>query len=174
MPKPFILLLTTLAAATNTFQRGIGHGLRWLVLIMTVTVVIIVLSRIFNVDSTALQESITYMHACSFMLCLAYTAHHDGHVRVDILYRHLGEEGKAWVNLLGSILFMLPFAVFMSLISWKAAEQSWSIHEGSINPGGLPFVYLLKSLMPLAGILLALHAISDICHQLLQLSLRRT
>lgn len=172
MPPILVSSLQKCICALNSLQTYIGKSLCWLIFFMTLVVSVVLIARFFDLGSTALQETITYMHAILFMLTLGYTAHTGGHVRVDIFYRGFSNEGKAWVDLFGSCVFLLPFAVFLFFISWHTAAQSWLILEGSINPGGLPFVYLLKSLAPLAGFLLALHAISDIFKQLLTVSLR--
>lgn len=172
MPSSLFYLLQQLSHRLNQLQTAIANVLRWLILAMTLTVAGVVIGRLFGFGSTAVQESVTYMHGTLFMLCMAYTAHAGGHVRVDIFYRRFTTATKAWVNLLGAILFLLPFAVFIVAISWHAAVQSWQIQESSINPGGLPFVYVLRALIPLGGGLIALHAVSDICQNLVTVSIR--
>ena len=153
------------------FQCIIGALLRWFVLAMAITVGIIVTARQFDIGSTALQESISYMHAMVFMLCCAYTAQVDGHVRVDIFYRRFTHHQRAWVDTLGNCIFLLPFAVFLTLISLNAAMSSWEYREASTNPGGLPFVYILKSLAPATGILLIIHMLANTLRQLSLISL---
>jgi len=110
------------------------------------------------------------MHAMVFMLCLAYTAGSDGHVRVDILYRRLSVRGKAWVNAVGGIVFLLPYTIFLFAISWHFVVESWAIGEASINPGGIPAVFLLKTLIPTAALMLALHGLSDVLTQLISIT----
>lgn len=172
MPTQFFRTLLYFAKQLQNLQRFLGQSLRWLVFMMTLTMCVVVFGRSVGLTSVAIQESVSYMHAIVFMLCMAYTAQLDGHVRVDIFYRSMSEHQKAWINLFGSMVFLLPFAVFMAVISWHTAWRSWEIQESSINPGGLPFVFVLKSLTPLCGILLALHAVADICQQLVQVSVR--
>lgn len=155
-------------------QNGIIQFTQWLVLLMTLMVSVVIVSRLFNIGSIALQESITYMHASALMMSLSYTALAGGHVRVDIFYRRYSPLNKAWTNLLGTCLFLLPFAVFLSFITWESAVQSWRIRESSNNPGGLPFIYILKSLPPLGGVLLTLHAVSEIFKQLAFISIKET
>ncbi len=172
MPAP-LRFLQRCSLCINRFQQHIAHCLRWLIAVMTMTVCLIIALRYFDIGSTALQESVTYMHAILFMLTLAYTASVDGHVRVDILYRRMPAWQQDWVNLIGACLFLLPFALFMLLASWSGAWQSWAMREGSINPGGLPFVYVLKALIPLSGTLLCLHALSEIGCRLCAVSLKQ-
>jgi TRAP-type mannitol/chloroaromatic compound transport system permease small subunit len=170
MSRQFQRLLHNTANAIDGVHRFIGQSLSWLGLVMAVLVTVIILARLFDIGSTALQESITYIHATIFMLCLGYAGISDAHVRVDICYRRYSPQTRAWVNLFGSMLFLLPFSVFLSFISLEAAIDSWKVREASINAGGLPFVYLLKSLAPLGGALLTSYAISDILKQLCAVS----
>lgn len=148
----------------------IGRGVAWLVLAMVLLIFLIVVSRyVFNAGSMAMQEGVTYLHAMVFMLAAAWTLSEDGHVRVDIFYRDASPRHKAWVNLLGSLVFLLPFAVFMLVVSWSYVAASWGVFEGSREAGGLPLVWLLKSLIPLfavllitQGLLLALKSLAQI------------
>lgn len=172
MPNTFFTLLRQLSRYIEQLQSMIVYVAQWLVLAMTITVCIVIVARFFDIGSTAMQESITYMHGTLFMLSMAYTAQAGGHVRVDIIYRRLSLLNQAWINLLGSCLLLLPFALFLSFITWHSALQSWAIQEASNNPGGLPLVFLLKSLAPLTGVLLSLHALSEVAKQLVIVSLR--
>lgn len=140
----------------------IGRALAWLTIIMAITMLLVILGRVFNIGSLAIQESVTYMHALVFMLCLAYTLKEQGHVRVDINYRRMNFLQKAWVDVIGSIVFILPFSIFLIAISWNFVLESWRIKEGSPNPGGIQGVFLLKSLIPLAGFLLALQGLVEL------------
>jgi TRAP-type mannitol/chloroaromatic compound transport system permease small subunit len=138
----------------------IGRGVAWLVLVMVLLIFLVVVQRyVFNAGSIALQESVTYLHALVFMLAAAWTLSEDGHVRVDIFYREASPRRKAWVNLLGSLVFLLPFALFMLLGSWDYVSASWAVHEGSREAGGLPLVWVLKSLIPLFALLLLLQGL---------------
>jgi len=173
MPPNFSLVLERTVQAISALQARIAQTCRWLTLGMVIATSAIIILRFFDIGSVAIQDSVTYMHATLFMLTLAYTAQEGGHVRVDVFYRKLSIVNQAWVNLFGAIFFLLPFAVFVAFISWHAAAQSWAIQEGSINPGGLPFVYLLKTLPPLSGVLLSLYALSELAKQLLFVSVKQ-
>jgi TRAP-type mannitol/chloroaromatic compound transport system permease small subunit len=138
-----------------------GRLMAWLTLGMVgVTFSVVVLRYLFNTGSIALQESITAMHALIFMLGAAYTLRHEGHVRVDIFYRRFGVRGRAWVDLLGVMLLLLPVTLFIIWVSWEYVASSWSLHEGSREAGGLPGVYLLKSVIPLMALLLLLQGVA--------------
>lgn len=146
----------------DTLNRCVGQLLAWLTLAMVVLVATVVLMRtLVGVGSIALQESITYLHATVLMLCLGYNLQQSAHVRVDVFYARFNSVQKAWVDALGSILFLLPFSLFLTWISLPFAINAWKIHETSADPGGLPLVFLLKTLIPVSGLLLSAQALSE-------------
>ncbi|TVZ42069.1 TRAP-type mannitol/chloroaromatic compound transport system permease small subunit [Alteromonadaceae bacterium 2753L.S.0a.02] len=150
------------SSTLDRLSLGLGTTLSWLTLAMVLLVALIVaLRNLLGMGSIALQESVTYLHATVLMLCLGYNLQQGGHVRVDVFYSRFNKHRKAWVDALGSVLFLLPFAVFVSVVSIDFVLRSWHIGETSPDPGGLPLVYLLKTLLPLAGFLLVLQAISE-------------
>lgn len=135
----------------------IGGSVAWLTLLMVlVTFFVVVCRYAFNLSWIWLQESIVYLHACVFMLAAAWTLQRDEHVRVDIFYRDKSPRHQAWVNLLGTLVFLLPFSVFLIFISWNYVTTSWAIQEGSREASGLPWVYVLKSLILVTPALLIL------------------
>ena len=142
---------------------------------MVAAVVIVVITRYFlQVGSIALQELITYLHATIFLLGMSYALKHDGHVRVDIFYRDFSQKKKALVNLIGGIFFVLPISVFILWVCMDYVVASWSILETSKENNGLPFVYLLKSLMLVMPSLLILQALTIMLKNLLVLSRSET
>lgn len=145
----------------DLINESIGRLIAWLALGMVgVTFLVVLLRYLFGIGSIALQESITAMHALLFMLGAAYTLRHEGHVRVDIFYQRLGARGRAWVDLLGVLLLLLPVTLFITWVSWEYVAASWLQREGSAEVGGLPGVYLLKSVIPLTALLLLLQGVS--------------
>ena len=140
-----------------------GRILGWSSLLMMIMLCLVVLLRYgFEVGFIGLQEGVTYLHASIFMLGAAYTLKQDAHVRVDILYRNFSPRGKAWVNSLGGIIFLLPLCIYIFFISWDFVIQSWQIREVSTEPGGIPAVFLLKTLIPVMAINLGLQAVAEI------------
>jgi TRAP-type mannitol/chloroaromatic compound transport system permease small subunit len=126
----------------------LGHGVSWLTLIMVVLTFGIVVARYgYNQGWIWMQESVTYLHAVIFMLAIAWAYQTDDHVRVDIFYRDNSSRYKEWVNLLGTIFFVVPFSVFLFWIGWDYVAASWETLESSREAGGLPLVFLLKSLI---------------------------
>lgn len=138
-----------------------GHAVSWLTLAMVVlTFAIVVLRYGFNHGWIWLQESVTYLHAMVFMIAAAWAFQADEHVRVDIFYRDRSPRYKAWVNLLGILILLLPFSLFLLIIGWDYVSASWSAMETSREAGGLPIVYLLKSLILVLPALLLVQSYS--------------
>ncbi|MEN8213558.1 MAG: TRAP transporter small permease subunit [Pseudomonadota bacterium] len=137
-----------------------GRSVSWLTLLMVVvTFVVVVLRYTFDLGWIWLQESVTYMHAAVFMLGISWTLKHQGHVRVDIFYRKFSRRGQAIVDLCGTLLLLIPVALFILWSSWDYVYQSWQVLEGSREAGGLPLVFLLKTLMLLLPLLLLIQAV---------------
>ena len=143
----------------DRFSEVTGKAIAWLTLFMViVTFVVVVLRKTLNVGFIWLQESVVWMHAAVFMLGAAYTLHAEDHVRVDVLYRSMSPRRRAWIDLVGVLVFLLPVCAFLAWKSFDFVTQSWSIGESSREPGGLPypFVPLLKSVLLLMPLTLAL------------------
>lgn len=152
----------------DAFSNLTGRVIAWLTLaMMAITCIVVVLRYGFGIGSIALQESVTYMHAIVFLLGAAYTFERDGHVRVDIFYRRFNDIQQAWVNALGSLLFLLPLSLFLFFISLDFVSSSWKIKEVSGEPGGIPAIYLLKTLLPVMAFTLALQGLADFMRSLL-------
>ena len=141
------------------FVALVGATVSWPTLCMVlVTFAVVVCRYAFNLGWIWLQDSIVYLHACVFMLAAAWTLQRDEHVRVDIFYRDASPRYKAIVNALGTLVFLVPVCIFMIWTSWNYVAISWSIHEGSREANGLPWVYMLKTLIVLMPALLLLQA----------------
>ena len=151
--------------ALEDFSELTGTVIAWLTIIMVlVTFTIVVLRYAFSLGWISMQESVTWMHAAVFMLGAAYTLKRDEHVRVDIFYRTMSARGQAVVDLLGTLIFLLPMAVFLAVSSWDYVSTSWHIREASREVGGLPypFVPILKSLIPATAGMLILQGIANL------------
>ena len=140
-----------------------GKLMAWFAVVVVLLMALIVLLRYgFNLGSIALQESVIYFHSAVFLLGSAYALKHNEHVRVDLFYAKFTAKQKAWVNLFGSLLLLIPVTVFIFILSWSFVTDSWQIMEGSAEAGGLPFIYILKTMIPLFSLLLILQAVSEI------------
>jgi len=164
---------TQRADAAARIVAALGRGVAWLMLVMTLLIFVVVLLRYgFNLGWIWLQESVTYLHALIFMTAAAWAFQTDDHVRVDIFYRDRSELYQHTVNLVGTVLFLVPFSVFLLFIGWDYVAFSWANHEGSGEAGGLPLVWLLKSLILVLPALLLLQSLSTV--RLCLAGLRRT
>lgn len=143
--------------------KTIGRAVAWLSLMMTVcTVVVVVLRYGFDIGAIPLQEAVVYMHGLLIMLGLSYTLQQDSHVRVDLLYSRFHDGSRDTVNLVGHLVFMIPLCVLMTLSSLDYVGASWRIMERSAEVGGLPGIFLLKTCIPIAAILLLLQALLEV------------
>ncbi|MDC3124266.1 TRAP transporter small permease subunit [Gammaproteobacteria bacterium] len=157
-----------LLAGLSTLTFVIVRPLRWLALIMVLlTFAIVILRYALNSGGVLLQESVMYLHGTLFMLAIALGVGDNTHVRVDILYSRRSPEQQAWIDLVGHILFLLPVAGFMIWVSLPYVNSSWQILEGSSEVGGIPGVFLLKTLIPLTGALLFCQGIAGVAAILL-------
>ncbi|MEW5249991.1 TRAP transporter small permease subunit [Microbulbifer sp. 2201CG32-9] len=154
-----------------------GFVLGWFTLAMVLLQSAVVALRYgFNSGSVALQDSVIYLHGVVFLLGLAYALRTGAHVRVDVFYRRMGERGRAWVDAVGTLVFLLPLCAFILVGGWQFAAASWAVHEASASADGLGGVYLLKSLLPLAAATLALQGLAQLgraINTLVQLELQQ-
>jgi TRAP-type mannitol/chloroaromatic compound transport system permease small subunit len=132
-----------------------GKSVAWLTLAMVLlTFTIVILRYGFNLGWIWLQESLTYLHVAVFVIAAAWTLQLDGHVRVDIFYSTMSDRKRALVDLIGTLLFLVPFCLFILVIAWPYVSYSWKLMETSREAGGLPMLFLLKSLILLLPVLL--------------------
>lgn len=154
--------LTRVTDTIDAMNEWVGRGCAWLVLALVLLVSYDVTMRyLFQAGSVALQELEWHMFALIFLLGAAYTLKHDDHVRVDVFYQAdwMTPKRKAWVNLFGCLLFLLPFSLLIIVSAWPFVAQSYGWGESSPDPGGLPYRWLLKAVIPLAFILLLLQGL---------------
>lgn len=155
--------LRTTANLINQINAGLARAIRWLCLIMVVvTLLVVVLRYGFDVGAIALQESVMYMHGLVFLLGIPYGIAQNTHVRVDIVHGRLSERWRHRIELAGHALFLLPVAGFILVMSLPYVAASWRVLEGSPEVGGIPAIFLLKSLVPIMAALLFLQGISQI------------
>jgi TRAP-type mannitol/chloroaromatic compound transport system permease small subunit len=122
---------------------------------------VVVLRYALGFGSIRLQESVLYAHAGLFMLAAAWTLQTGGHVRVDIFYSRATARARAAIDLLGAVVFLLPFAAVLFALTLPYVERSWRIFEASPQPSGLPFVYLLKTVILVFAALIGLQGVAQ-------------
>ncbi len=165
-------MLKSVASSIDQFNERVGKVVYWLTLIMVMIGAYNAIARYFDrytgwgLSSNTYIELQWYLFSLVFLLGAAYTLKRDSHVRVDVLYGRLSRKGKAWVNLLGTVLFLFPFCILMIIVSWSSVTNSWAVMEMSPDPGGLPR-YPIKTMIPIAFLLLILQGISMLLNQII-------
>ena len=153
------------AGAIDRISLALGRGVAWITLLMILVGTYNALARYLGrfvgteLSSNTYIELQWYMFSVVFLLGAAPTLAHNAHVRVDVFYGRLGTRTKAWIDLLGTLLLLLPFCTFAAYVSWPAVLSSWQIMEGSPDPDGLPR-YPLKSVIIASFALLVAQGVS--------------
>jgi len=157
-----------LITGIDKFTETSGRAVSWLILGMVLLISYDVAMRyLFQQGSVALQELEWHLFALVFLLGGAYTQKHDEHVRVDILYqsRFVSDRGRAWINIAGSLLFLFPFCILILITTWPFVENAFYYQEGSPDPGGLPYRFILKGAILLAFAMIMLQGLADLLRQ---------
>jgi TRAP-type mannitol/chloroaromatic compound transport system permease small subunit len=155
--------LSAISSVIDRISISTGRATAWLTLTMVLVAFLIVILRyVFDSGFIWLQESLVWMHAAVFMLGAAYTLQMEEHVRVDIFYRDMSEQRRAWVNFIGVMLFVFPLCIFFIVTAFSYAGASWSLREVSLNAGGLPYpaIPLLKTILIIMPVAVALQGLS--------------
>ena len=134
----------------DAISMMVGKIASWLSLVLVLVVFLDVVMRyLINTSLVFMQELEWHLFAFTFLLGACYTYFRDGHVRIDILYQKMSEKEKAWTNLLGAILFLLPGCILIIVTSVPWVYASIKVCEGSPDPGGIPMRFILKSCLPI-------------------------
>jgi TRAP-type mannitol/chloroaromatic compound transport system permease small subunit len=147
----------------DRFSALLGKAASWLTLFMVlVTFAVVVMRYVFDMGFIWLQESVVWMHAFVFMVGAAYTLQQEEHVRVDIFYREMSEMRRAWVDLFGVIVFLLPLCAFLAWTAFDFVAVSWNLREASREAGGMPYplIPLLKSILLVMPVTVGLQGVS--------------
>ncbi len=166
--------MAALAAFVRSIDRlndAIGRSVAWLTLAMVlIAFTVVVLRYVYAIGWVGMQESYVWLHGMVFMVGAGYTLLHDGHVRIDIIYRPAGDRYKAVIDLFGSLLLLLPMVLIVFLVSLDYVASSWGKLEESREAGGLPGLFLLKTVIPVFCLLLGLQGLALAGRSLLLLS----
>jgi TRAP-type mannitol/chloroaromatic compound transport system permease small subunit len=152
-------------SAINWLNEVVGRFSAWLVLALVLLICYDVAMRyLFQQGSVALQELEWHLFALIFLLGAAYTYKHNEHVRVDLIYnsRFVSNVQRAWINIVGISLFLIPFCSLILITSWPFVENAFYYMEGSPDPGGLPYRFILKGSLLVAFSLLVLQGIAEL------------
>ena len=147
---------------SDSINEIVGKFASWLTTLMVLVVFIdVILRYVFNKGNIAMQELEWHLFAMIFLLGAGYTLKKNGHVRVDIFYTNFNERTKAWINLLGPIIFLLPFSLMVIYSSQDFITSSFAVREISPDPGGLPARYILKAMIPLGFFFLFIQGLAE-------------
>ena len=168
-----------LSRAIDSLNEAIGRFIGWLTLAMVLVGAYNTVVRYLggaigrNLSSNAYVEAQWYLFSLVFLFGASYAFRRNAHVRVDLVYGRLTERARAWVDLIGTLLLMLPFTLFALWVSWPSVRNSWSVREVSPDPGGLAR-YPITTMILLALALLALQGISHAIRQIAVLTGERS
>ncbi len=155
---------------TDALNEKVGYVISWFSTLLVLVVCYDVFTRyVLNSSKVAVQEMEWHIFALIFLIGAAYTLKEDGHVRVDVFYSHMNPRNKAIVDLLGCVIFLIPFSILVIWTSIKFVEMSWVIREVSPDPGGLPARYLLKASITAGFVLVLLQGVAMALRNLLTL-----
>ena len=163
-------LLLRLSRAIDALNERVGHLAYWLILAAAlVSAGNASVRYAFDTSSNAWLELQWYLYSAVFLLCAGYTLLHNEHVRIDVIIGHLPPKSRAWIDLLGGVLFLLPMAVVTMFLSWPVVVEAYVRHEFSADAGGL-LRWPVKLLIPVGFLLLALQGLSEIIKRALFLA----
>lgn len=159
------------SAFVDALNDKMGAGIRWLALVMVLVGAGTAILRYsargleLSLNLTPLGELQWYLFSLIFLLGAAYGLNHDVHVRVDVLYERSSKKARALIDLIGTLVFLIPFSLVMLYVSWPAVSNSFSIREMSPDPGGLPR-WPIKIVILVSFVLLMLQGLSQIVKQI--------
>lgn len=153
--------LVTFVKLVDRLNERVGQAVAWLTLLMVlITFAVAILRYVYSIGWVWLQESYVWLHGIVFMVGAGYTLLHNAHVRVDIFYRPASVRYKAVIDLFGALILLLPLVAIVVYVSYDYVLISWAQGEQSREAGGLPALYLLKSVILLFCLLLGLQGLS--------------
>ena len=154
----------------DSINEWIGRGVAFITVGLVVVMFSDVVMRyLFKKSFVLVQELEWHLFGFIFLIGAGYTLLYDGHVRVDVIYQRLKPVAKAWINLLGTIFFLIPGCLMVIITSWKFTHNSWMVFEGSPDPGGIPLRFIIKgaitvgfALLLMQGLALGLRSLTQI------------
>lgn len=154
-------VLKMICAGIDSVNDKVGRAVSWATLLLVlVTFSDVVMRYFFNTSYVFTQEMEWHIFAFIFLMGAGYTLKVDGHVRVEVFYGRLGPKGKAWINLIGVLFFLIPSCILFIKTAIPFMVKSFQVMEGSPDPGGIPFRFILKACIPAGYALMLLQGIS--------------
>ena len=163
-------LLHNIEKIINNVNEWFGRGVSWLLVLMVLNVFIVVVLRyLFSYGQVWMQETYVWMHSIVFLIGSGYTLLNNGHVRIDLIYSNISKKNQSIIDFFGTIFFALPVIYFLFAKSLPFVERSWYIFEKSAEVGGLPGLFLFKSVLLLFCVLFGFQFISLMIRSFLNL-----
>jgi TRAP-type mannitol/chloroaromatic compound transport system permease small subunit len=154
--------LLSLSRLIDRASERIGHTLYWLVLVtVLVSAANAVVRKLFNYSSNAFLEIQWYLFSAVFLLAAGYTLLRQEHVRIDVVAGRLSKRAQTWIDILGTLFFLLPMAILLAWLGWPVFVEAYERHEVSTNAGGL-IIWPARLLVPIGFVLLALQGVSEL------------
>lgn len=154
--------LKSFIAIIDQINDFVGRSVSWLSIGLVLLICFDVVRRFFFQRTDAwIMELEWHMFAMIFLLGAGYTLKHQKHVRVDLFYSNYDEHNKALINLVGGLVLLLPLCLLLIYISFSYARSSYLLGEGSPDPGGLPYRFVIKSMIPIGMLLLLLQGVAE-------------
>lgn len=158
---PVLAAIALYARCIDRLNEIIGETVAWLLLgVVGICFTGVVLRYVFGIGFVWVQDAYVWLHAAILTLVAGFALKEDRHVRVDLIYGRVGRRARAWIDLFGVFVFLMPFCIVLLVHGYGWAERSWGLAERSVNFGGLPGLYLVKSCLPVMAMLLALQGLA--------------
>jgi TRAP-type mannitol/chloroaromatic compound transport system permease small subunit len=155
-------LLLSFSRAIDALNEHVGKLSYWLILAaVLISTGNAIIRYSFNMSSNAWLEIQWYLFSFVFLFCAGYTLLHNQHVRIDVISGHLSARGRAWIDIFGTIFFLLPMAVAIMWLSWPVFLDAYRSNEVSTNAGGLT-VWPARLMLPVGFFLLVLQGLSEL------------
>lgn len=166
-----MILLEKIATIFDHINETVGKIASYLTAALMVLIGVVVLARyLFGVSEAWMDELGFYFFSLIFLLGAGYAFKHDKHVRVDVLYSKGSPKTQAWINLIGGLLFLLPWCVVVLQVAYRYALHAYLNNEGSAQPNGLPALYLLKATIFIGFFFLFLQGISSVLRSIITIA----
>ena len=164
-------ILVAAIRAISGINRVVGQMLSWLSLgVVLVCFTVVVQRYLFDISQVWMQDLYVWLSGAMFTGVAGFALLRDDHVRVDILYRPWSVRGKAIADLIGVVVFLIPFVSVVLYFGWNYVSRSWRLHEGSANIGGMPGLFILKSFIIVFCVLVGLQGLAMACRSILVLA----
>jgi TRAP-type mannitol/chloroaromatic compound transport system permease small subunit len=154
--------LLSLSRAIDAATERIGHTIYWLILVtVLISAANATVRKLFNYSSNSFLEIQWYLFSAIFLFLAGYTLKNNEHVRIDIVTGRMSARTRAWIDIFGTLFFLLPMAYLIMRLSWPVFVDTWERHEVSTNAGGL-IIWPARLLVPVGFFLLIVQALSEL------------